>query len=342
MKRDGSILIFVLLSFTLITAAGLAAIYMSSEQIEIGNNSIKKIQSQYLAESKINKVVYDERYYKQQLLPTIMDHSGEVNATYTLDESDIFLDDDNNIVKGKVYNLDGKRQLELSTTSVYEGINTSMKAYGTVFNDIFNEKNPALSYNTIKEEHLDRLNIFIDGVSDVDLTALPSRIEGIELSGYETVRIENVKPNDVANYNIITRTIIFDHEDEEVIEETIYKTLNNSRINFILVRNQSPNNKARFHIDDNVYFRGILYVEGDLVISSYFHFLGVIIVKGNIIIDGNLQIKPRIDGALLYNGDLDLSNWDLRHLINNITLYGIYLPNIIEPKLEIYRFTEGN
>lgn len=342
MKRNGSILIFVLLSFMLITVGGLTAVYMASEQIEIGNSSIKKIQSQYLAESKINKVFYDERYYEEQLLPTLMDHSRQVNAVYTLDHSDVFLKDENYVVSGKIHNLDGKRHLELSTTSVFEGIKTNVKAYGSVFTDIFNDNNPALTYNTIREDHIDKLDVFIDEASFIDLSTLPSRVEGIELNNYESIKIENKVDGNTSNYNILTRTIVSNDEGGEIIEESIYKTLRYDQITFIMAKNPPLGKKASFHINDNVYFRGILYVEGDLVISSYFHFLGVIIVNGNILIDENLVSKPRIDGALLYNGNLDLENWDLKYQIDNINLYGIYLPNIIEPKLEIYRFMEGN
>lgn len=306
---------------------------MARDQIEIANNSIDKIQNQYLAESKINKIFYDDRYYQEQILPSIMNHNDKVNRnhTYTLEQSDIFFDD-NNRVNGRFYDLDGKRYIELSTISEYQGITTPMKAYGTVFNDIFNEKNPALSYNTINVEHLDKFNLFMNGIrmDSIDIDTLPDSITAMELYNYEQIRVENGRNQ---NYRIITKYFTLEEEDISI---------NNNQQVFMIVGNPQSNINPEVQIKDDVFFRGILYIEGDLVIKSPFWFLGIIIVKGDIIIDEDLVKKPRIDGAILYNGELNLNNWDLRHHITYLNLFGIYLPNFIEPKLQVYQYMEGN
>lgn len=332
MKNDGSILIFVLLTFSFITIGGLLAVFMASEQIEIASNSITKIQSQYLAESKINKIFYDDRYYQEQILPSIIKHETVKNTKYHLDKSDIFFDDEN-WVNGEFYDFEGKRYIELSTMSEFEGTRTRMKAYGTIFNDIFYDKNPALSYNTINEEDLDKFNLFMDEISynKIDFDNLPSNLTGIQLYDYERVRMEKSSTN---SYRIISKE--FMSEDKKLLT-----TRSNTDRVFMIVNNSQSNQRAKLYIDEDVYFRGILYVEGDLIINSNFRFLGVVIVKGNIIFNKVLESKPRIEGIILYDGDLDLNDWNLKYDRTNINVFGISLPNFIEPKLEVYKFMEG-
>lgn len=342
MKNEGSILIFVLLTFTFIITGGLLAVFMASEQIEIANNSITKIQSQYLAESKINKIFYDERYYQEQILPSILKHETVKNSKYTLDKSDIFFDDEN-WVNGEFYDFEGRRYIELSTTSEFQGSRTHMKAYGTIFNDIFNDKNPALSYNTIIEEDLDIFNLFMNDISydKINLDNLPNNLTGMGFYDYDRVRMKKTSNIVNSNYQVFALPNVLSNKDEGAVEEVSYGPLKYDSPVFIAVGNSNLNKKTDLLIDDDVYFRGILYVEGNLVIESYFRFLGIIIVKGNIIIDNNLSPKPRIDGVVLYDGDLDLNEWNLRHHIAYLNRYGIYLPNVIEPKLEVYKFMEG-
>lgn len=333
MNRNGSIMIFVLLTFMLIATGGLLAIYMSSEQIDIANNSITKIQSQYLAESKINKVFYDEKYYQDQLLPSIMNHRENEYPNYTLETSDIFLPD-NNSVNGRYYNLNGKRYLELSTQSDFQGTKSKIKAYGTVFNDLFYDNNPALSYNNINEEHLDRFTIFMNEISnEINLETLPTNMKGMNFYDYQNVIMKN---DGVSNYNIFTKYFY----DDEV--EVKYKRLNNTDRIFMVVKNPPSRQRAKLYIDDYVVFRGILYVEGDLIINSDFWFIGILIVNGNIIIKENLATKPRIEGVLLYDKYLDLKDWNLKYVIDYVNRFGIYLPNFIEPKLQVYKFMEGS
>lgn len=332
MKRNGSILIFVLLTFMLISTGGLYAIYMASEQIEIADNSIAKLQSQYLAESKINRLLYDKEYFEDQIIPSIMRHNeSNYQPRYTLNHSDIFLDD-NNSISGEFYDHQDKRYLKLSTISKFQGTETRIEAYGPIFNEIFYDNNPALSYNTINQEHIDKFTYFMDGISDgINIDSLPGNIEGMVLHDYKSIVMENKNENSNTNYNIITKS--FESE-----EENIYETIRYDDRVFMIVKSTSPDHKAKLHIKDDIYFRGILYVEGDLVITSCFRFLGVIIVNGDIIIDKELITKPRVEGALLYNGNLDIKDWDLRYQRVYINRFGIYLPNFIEPKLEVYKF----
>lgn len=333
MKNNGSILIFVLLTFTFITMGALLAVFMASEQIEIANNSMIKIQSQYLAEAKINKVFYDERYYQEQVLPSIMNHTASIPPKYTLDSSDIFFEDDN-WVNGRFYDFEGKRYIELSTISEFQGSRTRMKAYGTVFNEIFYDNNPALSYSTINGEHLDKFNCFMDEISydKINLDNMPSNLTAMEVYNYERVRMEKTAVN---RYRIITKEFM---EEEEVLLTT---RANTDRI-FMIVANPQSEERAKLYIDQDVYFRGVLYVEGDLVINSDFRFLGLVIVKGDIIFNKDLESKPRIEGIILYDGELDLNDWDLKYDRSNINVFGISLPNFIEAKLEVYKFMEGN
>lgn len=331
MRREGSIMIFVLLTFMLITSGSLLGLYMASEQIEIASNSHHRIQSQYSAESKLNKILHEEKYFEGQLIPSILKYDGSnKNPRYSLEASDLLFDD-SNLIKGEFYDYKNNIYLKLTSTGEYKGIKSEAVALGPVFNEIFYDGNPALSYNTIRKEHLDGLHLFMDKISEeITLEDLPSNIMGMELKDYHSVKMQ-VKSTFSKTYNIITITNMYE-------EDLLYEDLKYDDPVFMVVRNSSHAEKALLKIDDKVYFRGILYVEGDLIIRSPFRFLGIIIVKGDIIMDIDSNDKPDITGIVLHDGNLDLNEWKFNHNETTIHRYGIYLPNYIEPKLDTYKY----
>lgn len=331
MKRNGSIMIFVLITFMLISTTALLIVFMAKEQIEISNNSITNIQSQYFAESKINRGFYDNKYFDEYIYPRIINHDININYSFNIEKADLLLDS-NRIVNFKFYNLDGKRNIELSAKSDYKGKIVKMKAYGPIYNDIFYDNNPALSYNTINKEDIEKFQDFMDEISDmIDIETFPkgNNKKPLKLTNVDYVKMEEQTSQ---NYSIVTKF----YSDEEYRKENFKY---DDEI-FMVIQNPYYNPRPTLYIDDYVYFRGIVYIEGDLVISSNFRCLGFIIVNGDIIIDKELDTKPLIEGILAYKGELDLNDWDLKHHVTYISRYGIYLPNFIEAKLQVYRIME--
>ena len=332
MKRNGSIMIFVLLTFVFITTLGLFALYIAGEQIQIANNSIIKIQRQYLAESKINKIFYDENYYKEQIIPSIMSNTiiGQT-FEYKLDKSDMFLEDHGNVY-GRFYNHEGKRYIELATTSTYNGAESVLKAYGPVFNQIFYDSNPALSYSTIDPEYSEKFHLFMENLSEIKIEDYDN-IRIMEFNDYEYIKI---KRRNSTYYDIYGKE---ENGDEERIEEGINHYLSNSESIFMIVRNDSSN-VATLKFEGEVYPRGLIYVEGTLVVSGNLSLNGILIVNGEdsrIIIDENINKDPIIYGALVYDGDLNRKEWNLIYDIHYINRFGVYIPNFIEPSLSVYK-----
>src|SRR5699024_6150043 len=123
---------------------------------------------------------------------------------------------------------------------------TDMKAYGTVFNDIFYDNNPALSPNTINKKHLDKFSMFMEEINDkIDINTFHDGKIGMTFCDYESIWMKN---NGVNRYNIIAKPYESD-------KENISETLNNKDEVFMIVKNPTPGKRAKFHIDDEVYFR---------------------------------------------------------------------------------------
>lgn len=333
MKRQGSILIFVMFTFVFIISIGLYGLYMANEQLQIANNSMAKIQSQYLAESKINRIFYDDYYYENQILPSIMENTVKDDLIFKLDKSDMLIDDNTNI-NGKFYNHEGRRYIELSTTSDYRGVKSNVKAYGTIFNEIFydTDNNGVLAYNTVKDKHLDKFDIFINDLDSI-ITDYKDKedIRYIEINNYESVKIKRFS----RKYELLGKE---ESGQYVVIDEIKYDGFRSENV-FLIVKNDRTDS-VRLETEGDINLRGIIYLEGDLVLADAFNLNGIFILRGgdskNLIVE-EINIKSSIYGALIFDGNFTNESLEINHNIGTINRFGVYLPNFIEPSLSVFK-----
>lgn len=330
MKREGSILIFVMFTFVFIISIGLYGLYMASDQLQIFDNSMAKIQSQYLAESKINKIFYDNYYYEKLILPSIMENTINKEHIFKLDKSDLLMDDNTN-VSGNFYNHEGARYIELSTESIYRGVRTKLKAYGPIFNELFYEDHSSgvLAYNTVSEKHINKLNTFLNDLDGIKYDG--KDIKYIEINDYENIKIKRGP----GKYELLGK----DQFDQDIVINEIKYDLLRSENVFLIIKNDRFN-RVSLETEGDINLRGIIYLEGELVISDSFNLNGILIIRGDdsqISINENLSKMPSINGALIFDGNFTYEFMEVSHYISNINRFGLYLPNFIDPSLSVFK-----
>ncbi|HSH36403.1 hypothetical protein [Schnuerera sp.] len=337
-EDKGFISIIALFTMSIILISSLFLIYTSNLEYLIVNSSQNNIQAYYLAESKIHIVLNKDEYYYDQLMPKIKKYirygriGGTSNRRIILDNKDLYKEDNNNIVKLNFIE-DNRRYLELETYSTYSGIKKNVIVRTTIINDLFEMKVPVLSKRLIHPDKIKKFENYILTLEDsIEIPDSSSDIIGIESMDYEEIRI--IKDLDSrTNIEYYRNNMEFPVKEEVLVEEEV----------FIISRNDNffPNLIIESENDsDKVTLKGILYIEGDLNIHNDFQFCGILIVNnGEIYIDSSRDVN--IEGIVLLNNCCQDFNVDDRININynlhEIKNYGIYLPNFIEPEVQVIK-----
>lgn len=331
MKRNGFISIIVIFIMIVIMISTIYLNYLTTLQSMMELSSRDKIQSYYNAENKINKVFYDSKYYDNKLKPAIIDHlKYPTSPTYqkaiiNIDNSDKDCNDSINTVNARFYDTGTREYFELTTESKYNGITNQIKATGPIVKDIFEIGGlPLLSYdldfNTCKD-----ISSFYDEIEDnLNLDSIPTNIKGLNTFDYNkiVVKTNNSTLNNLTKIRNETQvTESFGKEVFFIIKNKIYTPIE-------LVIEDGNNGRVQ-----DLY--GIIYLEGDLVISSNFNFCGILILKGGDIIV-NTTTKPKFTGIIITDGNTDfIEDIELKHNRWYIYKYGIYLPGFLDPRIEI-------
>lgn len=325
MNRKGSITVLALLIMSVIMISSTYLVYLTKLQSLITASSINNIQSYYLAESKINKVFYDDKYYLNYIYPIIKEKLQNTSISsfkIYIDDIDMDKDDKENYIKCSFTNYGStglKRNIVLETNSLYNGVLTSIKAYGPIVNVLYESEIPLLDNNTYPQI-TDTLNDIKTNISKEEFPS-GTNIKVIKTYDNDKVIITNNKKIKLYRNNI------------EVKEEQIKDR------NFFIVKNKL-NTPITFQIGENnkdeVKFEGLIYLEGDLYIDSKFIFKGIIIVNGNIYMNPNVVRDSEVKGIVLTNGSIEDDSF-IFYNRSYVYRYGVYLPGFIQPRLEVYK-----
>ena len=334
----GYITIIALFIMTIIFISALFLIYTSSMEYLIVNSSHKNIQAFYLAEGKIHTVLKKEEYYYEQLMPRMETYikygrlGKSFNKKITIDNKDLFEDDNNNIVNIDFAEENHRRVIEMKTHSTYSGITQKVIAKMTMINDIFEWRIPIVSSEYILQ---DRVREFQDYMSylkeEIRLPNLPSGIMEVETINYEHIRI--VKDSSQKTIIEFFRNNMVEPVKKEVLkDEDIFMLLKN---NYVTPTLSIESDKS----SDKMVLNGVLYIEGDLIIHSDFEFHGILILdNGQIYIDPSSRVN--IEGIILlnnYNGIPLEEMIQIDYNFDIIRKYGIYLPKFIDPKIQVIK-----
>ena len=334
----GYITIIALFIMTIIFISALFLIYTSSMEYLIVNSSHKNIQAFYLAEGKIHTVLKKEEYYYEQLMPRMETYikygrlGKSFNKKITIDNKDLFEDDNNNIVNIDFAEENHRRVIEMKTHSTYSGITQKVIAKMTMINDIFEWRIPIVSSEYILQ---DRVREFQDYMSylkeEIRLPNLPSGIMEVETINYEHIRI--VKDSSQKTIIEFFRNNMVEPVKKEVLkDEDIFMLLKN---NYVTPTLSIESDKS----SDKMVLNGVLYIEGDLIIHSDLEFHGILILDNSeIYIDPSSRVN--IEGIILlnnYNGIPLEEMIQIDYNFDIIRKYGIYLPKFIDPKIQVIK-----
>ena len=311
--------------------------YITTLESKIAIAAEDKIQTQYLSDTKINRIIYDDNYYNKYLEPAIKDYlkspmSGARKTKITIEDYDLDPQDKKKSVNIEFINDNNRRYIELIAESDYRGIKSISKERITYVNSIFEEGSlPLISYdldiNTCKD-----LNKFYEDIDEFTMDHIPSDFKKLNTFHHNEIQIEAEN-----NSKDIIRKISSSSTNQDWYPKNSSST---NRI-FFDIKNKIYTPVSLRIIDkpnlDPIKLKGVIIIEGDLIIEKRFDFSGIIILKGQdskIIVESKTDdYKPIIRGIILTEGKTDfLDSINLKYDREAIGMYGFYLPNFIEIK----------
>src|SRR5690606_9793156 len=185
MKKDGFITVFVLLilAISILIVHFIINLINSQSMIEAAYKD--KIQAELLSEAKILRLFHDEYYFNDLLVPNIHKHfrnqldgkavNFNVNFESNIDQKDL-----DTLVKGKFISYSGRKYIELTSKSEYNGFISNVFARGTIVSEIFEKGNPLLSYE-LDSDICEKLDNFYESLGkNIVLDNLPEDIKAIK------------------------------------------------------------------------------------------------------------------------------------------------------------------
>lgn len=340
-KNKGFVSIIVLTVMYVLIVMGLYLDYKARLEYLILNSTSNNIQSYYLSEGKVIMSIHEEKYYSNQLYPILIDvfrnNRFSTKKKYIkIENEDLYLDDNLNIVNISFTDKNNRKQLILNSESNYKGLISKVVASGTLVNELFEIQYPVLDANTLSNKYEEDFRVLLDKISD-------------EISVKDYTEANNIYAREFLNFDYI----YLNTESANKYKITAYKnsldspdieSFHNQDI-FLICRNNNDNRISLFLGDpenqiEDIRLFGIIFVEGDLILSSNFEFNGIIIVKdGEIII--NSPNRPKIYGLVIldnvHNCNEFVNNADIIYNNRNIYIYGTYLPGFLESKINLIK-----
>lgn len=340
-KKRGYISIIALIIMSVLMIMGLYLGYIAKLQFSILASTKNNIQSYYMSEGKIYFSLYEEKYYKDQLCPILEEtfRNKKFNLssnTIVLDNKDLEKDDIANKVEVSFRDKDKRKELVLTTNSNHYGIETKVIGSGTIVNELFEIEKSILDQSSINYQYgnkLEKLLLKLYNEISINNCNKPENIYGIELFSFDNVYISK-KDNSIFEMSSFRDTMINPYV-ERFDKKEIFVVLKSQEERYVKFHIGEPNS-----IYEDIELSGIIYVEGDIIISSNLNFNGIIIVMdGEIIID--IEDKPTIKGIVIINNknNNDHINQNINIVYNRdyVYQYGTFLPGFIDIKLDLIK-----
>lgn len=327
MKKNGFISIIILQIIGIIFIFGISIIYSKISILSIANSANKTLQSNYIGESNLNRLLYDKTYTKKYIYPYLIKECKEqfrakINKIKL--EEDIFENIKNNYIYLNFEERNNKKYAHIQIETIYQEISNTISFDGPIINNIFEIEVPYINYRDLKSKEAKNYEALMDSI-DLEIEEY---IENLPLRyTYIFTKDMSIKLNCLDENNLITNfnnkklnkkhsVIFIENKENDNIELTIGKDSN---------------------IEESIELSGIIYIEGDLIIEQPFDFKGIIIIKdGDLIIDKDLN--PNIQGIIIHKGNsIGLEQTNLNYDKKYIYYYGIDLPGFMIPELEVIK-----
>ena len=331
MKRKGSILILSLLVFLVVFMVVVYVLHLSTIHMHIAKNKSTNNQGFYTSEAKIYMCMYEDKYFKSQLQPLILNEfrktMNKPKDYILLSTEDIEEGDSEKKVSLSFEMQNNRKCLKLFSKTENNNQTINASSLFTVVRKMFEEDIPVLHGDYLNDEQqaevLDYMSLL---ESEISLNNIASHINKIDFSDYESIIVNTIYKNDMEllyrKNSQVVKVDPFIHWDKNKVKE------------FFILMEDKFNKEPELYIqsDNPTSMDGVLYLNGDLIINSEFIFNGIIIINnGKIIV--NSEINPIINGIIISNGEegwIDLDRVTVNYDRKYIYRYGTYLPDFLD------------
>lgn len=330
-KREGFISIVILIIFSLAIIMIIYLISIANLETLVLISTKNNVQSFYNSENKLLMCVYDKKYLDGQLIPNLFEafRSRKFNTKLiNIDKEDLEKGDTASIVKMKFRDIEGRKQLMLNCESMVNTTKTEVTSMGTVVNELFEIKTAIIDRYNLPNQYIGPLKDLISKIEEninIKNSLKTDNIYGFESDSYEFIDLTVDKLSCLRN-TMSEPYIEFISKKEILIIGKKYKGEN-----IELSIKKSPEN-------DKISLSGVIYIEGNINVSTDFHFNGIIVVNGgDLTIDENVNVS--VNGMIIYcNNDLIIEakeNLDVEYKVGQIYKYGTYIPGFLDIKLDL-------
>lgn len=325
--RKGSITVFALIAMLVVFMICLYLSYIAVMQSNLQINLRDKLQNNYDLETALNVLINDLNDDESEIYKSIIKYCNAPLKDY---KDTINLNIRDNHIS-TVANIEYKYKLDDNKTIMDVVIKSPIKNYSAFLNaqiefvnEIFTFNNLSFLNNSTFTPRSDLEQEFYDfwkSLSDnYKIPPLKSGMKSISLYHSEEITLKRIKSNEYRVYR------------KEADEN--YHILNDEA--FIYIENKANYDKVKLKIDSenkNDYFKGIIYVEGDVYIVDNFKFNGIIILNGGkIYVEEGKNVK--ITGKLIASDNFEIpEGLELKYSPEIMNKYGIYLPYYIKGEL---------
>ena len=333
-ENKAFISITALLVMAIILTSSLFLLYISKMEYLILNIKNNSIQSYYLGEGKIYKILYQDKYYYNEVLPRIEAYLkyGSFARYYSpkikLEYEDLEYGDSYRNVNISFIIEENRRVMVLDTKSKFSDIDKGIQAKVNIIKDFYEMGIPILYNDSIDEESLDEYLLYMDYISKEIKLPMPNNdIIGIDSKDFDNIFIYNDLPKG--------NCIEFYRNN---MEDPIKKQYFNKQL-FLILRGDT--NLFIDAKEDKLVLKGIVYTEGDIILNKDIEFQGILILNsGQIYVSPNATLK--LEGMILSRdypfGNLENENKvEINYNILMIKSNGVYLPGFIEPRIKIIK-----
>lgn len=334
--------ITALLIMGIILISSVFLLYISKLEYLILNSNKNSIQSYYLGEGKIYKVLYQDKYYFDEVLPRIETYLkyGALGKYYSprikLEYEDLVDGDNYRNIDTSFIVEENRRLMVLDTKSNFNGIDKAIQAKVNIIKDFYEMGIPILYNASIDEERLDEYLAYIDYISEeIKLPIQNSDIIGIESIDFDNIFI----------YKDFPRGDCIEFYRNNMEGPIMKKYLTNNL--FLIIRENANlfigigEEDIFSEEEDTLILKGIVYTEGDIFLNRSLEFYGIMILNsGYIHISPNSTLK--LEGIVLSKdypfGKLEDENRaEINYNILEIKPSGIYLPDFIETRIKLIK-----
>jgi len=334
-ENKAFISITALLVMAIILTSSLFLLYISKMEYLILNIKNNSIQSYYLGEGKIYKILHQDKYYYNEVLPRIETYLkyGSFARYYSpkikLEYEDLEYGDSYGNIDMSFIIEENRRVMVLDTKSKFSGIDKGIQAKVNIIKDFYEMGIPILYNDIIDDERLDEYLAYMNYISkEIKLPIPNDNMIGIDSRDFDNVFIykDSPKGNCVKFYR-------------NNIEDPIKKQYFNKQL-FLILRGDT-NLFIQAKEEDKLVLKGVIYTEGDIILNEDIEFQGILILNsGQIYIYPNSTLK--LEGMVL-SRDYPFRNLEnenkveINYNILMIKSNGVYLPGFIEPKIKIIK-----